>query len=42
MPPRQSKGISGLAEFEIPGSLTLYSAIVDKDNVDQYMPTGFR
>ncbi|GGX71869.1 substrate-binding domain-containing protein [Streptomyces minutiscleroticus] len=38
----QGKGIGGLAEFEIPSSLTLYSAVVDKDNVDQYMPTGFK
>ncbi|MDW4905476.1 substrate-binding domain-containing protein [Streptomyces sp. ADMS] len=38
----QAKGVSGLAEFEIPSSLTLYSAVVDKDNVDQYMPTGFK
>ncbi|MEU6094993.1 substrate-binding domain-containing protein [Streptomyces sp. NPDC047079] len=38
----QSKGIGGLAEYEIPSSITLYSAVVDKDNVDQYMPTGFR
>ncbi|MGW0825828.1 substrate-binding domain-containing protein [Streptomyces sp. NPDC002845] len=38
----QGKGVGGLAEFEIPASLTLYSAVVDKDNVDQYMPTGFR
>lgn len=38
----QSKGIGGLAEFEIPASITLYSAVVDKDNVDQYMSTGFR
>jgi ribose transport system substrate-binding protein len=37
----QSKGIGGLAEFEIPSSLTLYSAVVTKDNVDQYLPTGF-
>ncbi|HET6357103.1 substrate-binding domain-containing protein [Streptomyces sp.] len=37
----QSKGLGGLAEFEIPSSVTLYSAVVDKDNVDQYMPTGF-
>ena len=37
----QSKGLGGLAEFEIPSSITLYSAVVDKDNVDQYMPTGF-
>ena len=34
----QSKGIGGLAEFEIPASLTLYSAVVDKDNVDRTCP----
>lgn len=38
----QNKGVGGLAEFEIPASLTLYSAVVDKENVDQYMPTGFK
>ncbi|QNP69226.1 substrate-binding domain-containing protein [Streptomyces roseirectus] len=38
----QDKGVGGLAEFEIPASITLYSAVVDKANVDQYMPTGFR
>ncbi|WP_369031242.1 MULTISPECIES: substrate-binding domain-containing protein [Streptomyces] len=38
----QAKGVSGLAEFEIPSSITLYSAVVDKTNVDQYMPTGFK
>lgn len=38
----QAKGVGGLAEYEIPSSITLYSAVVDKDNVDQYMPTGFR
>lgn len=38
----QGKGVSGLAEFEVPSSLTLYSAVVDKDNVDQYMSTGFK
>ncbi|SCE28548.1 monosaccharide ABC transporter substrate-binding protein, CUT2 family [Streptomyces sp. ScaeMP-e83] len=37
----QSKGISGLSEMEIPTSLTLYSAVVTKDNIDQYLPTGF-
>ncbi|MEU1303916.1 substrate-binding domain-containing protein [Streptomyces shenzhenensis] len=38
----QSKGVGGLAEYEIPTSITLYSAVVDKDNIDQYMSTGFR
>ncbi|MBX9392749.1 substrate-binding domain-containing protein [Streptomyces sp. TRM72054] len=37
----QAKGIGGLAEYEIPASITLYSAVVDKTNVDQYMSTGF-
>ncbi|WNO71350.1 substrate-binding domain-containing protein [Streptomyces sp. AM8-1-1] len=37
----QAKGVSGLAELEIPASLTLYSAVVTKENVDQYLPTGF-
>ncbi len=37
----QAKGVSGLAELEIPASITLYSAVVTKDNVDQYLPTGF-
>ncbi|GHA57770.1 sugar ABC transporter substrate-binding protein [Streptomyces tauricus] len=38
----QGKGVSGLAEFEIPSSLTLYSAVVDKENVKTYLPTGFK
>lgn len=38
----QGKGVGGLAEFEIPSQLTLYSAVVTKDNVDEYMPTGFK
>jgi ribose transport system substrate-binding protein len=37
----QGKGVSGMAELEIPASITLYSAVVTKDNVDQYLPTGF-
>ncbi|MEU6341125.1 substrate-binding domain-containing protein [Streptomyces sp. NPDC046977] len=37
----QKKGIGGLAELEIPASITLYSAVVTKANVDQYLPTGF-
>ncbi|MEV7084915.1 substrate-binding domain-containing protein [Streptomyces sp. NPDC093085] len=36
-----ARGVSGLAELEIPASVTLFSAVVDKDNVDQYLPTGF-
>ncbi|MFF2159562.1 substrate-binding domain-containing protein [Streptomyces sp. NPDC058175] len=38
----QGKGVSGMAEFEIPAHVTLFSAVVDKDNVAQYMPTGFK
>ncbi|CAL9579868.1 ABC transporter periplasmic-binding protein YtfQ [Streptomyces sp. enrichment culture] len=38
----QGKGISGLAEHEIPSSITLYSTVVDKENVDEYMSTGFQ
>ncbi|MEU3556099.1 substrate-binding domain-containing protein [Streptomyces fragilis] len=37
----QGKGVAGLAEFEIPSQVTAYSAVVDKSNVDQYMPVGF-
>ncbi|MFB7340303.1 substrate-binding domain-containing protein [Streptomyces hydrogenans] len=37
----QGKGVVGLAELEIPSSLTLYSAVVTKENVDDYLPTGF-
>ncbi|MET9480249.1 substrate-binding domain-containing protein [Streptomyces sp. SID3212] len=37
----QAKGIGGLSELEIPASVTLFSAVVDKTNVDQYLPTGF-
>lgn len=38
----QGKGISGMAEFEIPAFITLYSAVVDKENVGKYMSTGFK
>lgn len=38
----QSKGISGMAEFEIPSFVTCYSAVVDKENVGKYMSTGFK
>ncbi|MGW3623503.1 substrate-binding domain-containing protein [Streptomyces sp. NPDC000880] len=37
----QTKGVSGMSELEIPASITLYSAVVTKDNVDEYLPTGF-
>ncbi|GGP69001.1 substrate-binding domain-containing protein [Saccharothrix coeruleofusca] len=37
----QAKGIGDLAEHEIPALITTYSAVVTKDNVDQYMDVGF-
>jgi ribose transport system substrate-binding protein len=37
----QGKGVAGFAEQEIPASVTLYSAVVTKDNVEEYLPTGF-
>ncbi|AVZ76297.1 sugar ABC transporter substrate-binding protein [Streptomyces lunaelactis] len=37
----QAKGVAGMSELEIPASITLYSAVVTKDNVAQYLPTGF-
>jgi ribose transport system substrate-binding protein len=37
----QSKGMGDLAEQEIPASVTLSSAVVTKDNVDQYLPFSF-
>jgi ribose transport system substrate-binding protein len=36
-----NKGMSDLAQQEVPASITLYSATVDKTNVDQYLPQGF-
>jgi ribose transport system substrate-binding protein len=36
-----NKGMSDLAQQEVPASITLYSATVDKTNVDQYMSQGF-
>jgi ribose transport system substrate-binding protein len=37
----QSKSMSDLAEQEIPTSVTLFSAVVTKENVDSYLPTAF-
>ncbi|WP_031074140.1 substrate-binding domain-containing protein [Streptomyces sp. NRRL S-118] len=37
----RKKGIVGMSELEIPASITLYSAVVTKENVDEYLPTGF-
>jgi ribose transport system substrate-binding protein len=35
------KGMSDLSETEVPKSVTLYSAVVTKDNVDKYLPSAF-
>src|SRR3954453_18097811 len=37
----QSKAMSDLAEQEIPTSMTLFSAVVTKQNVDTYLPHAF-
>jgi ribose transport system substrate-binding protein len=37
----QGNGMADLVENEIPASITLASATVTKDNVDQYLPLGF-
>ncbi|HEX6358434.1 substrate-binding domain-containing protein [Actinophytocola sp.] len=37
----QAKGMADLAEHEIPASITTYSAVVTKENVDQYLDIGF-
>lgn len=37
----QNKGPGDLAEHEIPSELTTYSAVVTKENVDQYADIGF-
>jgi ribose transport system substrate-binding protein len=31
-----------LAEHEIPASVTLFSAVVTKENVDSYLPLAFQ
>ncbi|MGH8867705.1 MAG: substrate-binding domain-containing protein [Actinomycetes bacterium] len=37
----QNRGMSDLVEHEVPASLTTYSAVVTRDNVDDYMAVGF-
>ena len=37
----QSKGLADMAEHEIPASITTYSAVVTKENVDDYLDVGF-
>jgi ribose transport system substrate-binding protein len=37
----QNKGVGDFAEHEVPSEITAYSAVVTKENVDQYMDVGF-
>lgn len=37
----QAKSMSDLAEKEVPASVTLFSAVVTKENVDSYLPQAF-
>jgi ribose transport system substrate-binding protein len=37
----QAKAMSDLSEREVPASVTLFSAVVTKDNVDAYLPVAF-
>ncbi|MGH3747796.1 MAG: sugar ABC transporter substrate-binding protein, partial [Micromonosporaceae bacterium] len=37
----QSRGMGDLIEHEVPASITTYSAVVTKDNVDRYLKVGF-
>jgi ribose transport system substrate-binding protein len=37
----QGKGMEDLVEREVPSTVTTYSAVVTKDNVDQYLSVGF-
>jgi ribose transport system substrate-binding protein len=37
----QGRGMSDLAELEVPAFITLASATITKDNVDEYLPLGF-
>lgn len=37
----QAKSLGDLAELEVPASITTYSAVVTKENVDRYLPTAF-
>jgi ribose transport system substrate-binding protein len=38
----QNKGMGDLVEQEVPKSITLASATITKENVDKYMPLGFK
>ncbi|HEY0637357.1 MAG TPA: substrate-binding domain-containing protein [Pseudonocardiaceae bacterium] len=38
----QAKGMGDLVEREVPASITTFSAVVTKDNVDDYLSIGFQ
>ncbi len=38
----QDKSMSDLVENEVPALITLASATVTKENVDKYLPLGFK
>jgi ribose transport system substrate-binding protein len=38
----QGKGMGDLVENDVPASITLSSATITKENVDKYIPTGFK
>jgi ribose transport system substrate-binding protein len=37
----QSRSLGHLVDHEVPASITLFSAVVNKDNVDDYLDVGF-
>jgi ribose transport system substrate-binding protein len=37
----QAKGLGDLAEQEVPATVTLFSAVVTRENVDKYLPVSF-
>ncbi len=37
----QNKGLSDLVQVEVPKRVVLNAAVVDKDNVEEYLPLGF-
>jgi ribose transport system substrate-binding protein len=38
----QGKGLSDLVELQVPKEIVLASETITKDNVDKYLPLGFR
>jgi ribose transport system substrate-binding protein len=38
----QGKGMSDLVELQVPQQIVLASETITKDNVDKYLPLGFK